>query len=637
MNSRTNSERGFVLITAMFLIVVMTSMLGAYMILTRTELALAKSSKDSASGFNAAEAGLNIRASEVKEIFQNYNKPEGTAPANVNACSTSSSGTGDYACQTYTFGNSHSAVTYVTEEAGNPILTTVPPGEEFEGLAAQEYRYTVSSIGRNNQHSNEAILELTFKSRLVPLFQFALFFQDDLEFFNGAVMDLNGPVHTNSDLYLATQDGGDLNLEGQISVGGDLYRGMKSQSACSGYGGTVSVMNPTTYTDMAACSGNRTTVTNVSTWNDNIDITLEPVTVPEPEDLDAFSDGGYWMLADVRFVLRLTAGGVPDTAVSATGIEVVSNAGVSNSAATTALHSAGCTGLIQTNATGQLRPIGTEGPSTAGPDLTLYREYQHSSGTNATQRTLEVDLRALLECIYNNNSIIGGKNLNETSQGGLVFFFAIDGPSSASSHNNYSVRIRNAAQLKATTAAAPTPKGLTIATDQGLVVQGNYNSTNWLPAALISDSLWLLSTSWTDADSAETDVYDRDGLATIVQAAVLTGIARTGGANGTAGQDHGADTNGGGAINVFRFNEWFRCSGGGCPSSGIPDFTYLGSIVSLGPPRHSASSWGPFTYYSAPNRDWAYDERFNDPTQLPPMTPVFVQLKQELFVRDYQS
>ena len=43
----------------------------------------------------------------------------------------------------------------------------------------------------------------------------------------------------------------------------------------------------------------------------------------------------------------------------------------------------------------------------------------------------------------------------------------------------------------------------------------------------------------------------------------------------------------------------------------------------------------PFTYYSAPNRIWQYDERFNDPDQLPPLTPIFVYLRQELFLRDY--
>jgi hypothetical protein len=126
------------------------------------------------------------------------------------------------------------------------------------------------------------------------------------------------------------------------------------------------------------------------------------------------------------------------------------------------------------------------------------------------------------------------------------------------------------------------------------------------------------------------NVYYRDGSATTVYAAVISGIRRTGDENGEGGQDLGANSNGGGAINIFRFNEWFR------EGSSIPDFTYVGSLVSLGPPRRSTSTWGPFTYYSAPNREWSYEIRFNDASLLPPMTPTFVYLRQELFVRDYE-
>ena len=207
----------------------------------------------------------------------------------------------------------------------------------------------------------------------------------------------------------------------------------------------------------------------------------------------------------------------------------------------------------------------------------------------------------------------------------------VSGPLSNATHNNYDIRIRNAATLQSTLSGAPTVKGLTVVSDQGIVIWGNYNSGTWIPSALMGDTLWLLSNSWVDADSYVADTYTRDGSATTVNSALVSGIRQTGGANGTAGQDKGADSNGGGVINVFRFNEWFRVG-----SSSIPDFNYTGSIVSLAAPQHSQSTWGPFTYYSAPNRVWNYDTRFNTSAQLPPMTPAFVYLQQQLFVRDYQ-
>lgn len=621
---------GFALLMAMFLIVVMASLFGAYAVVSKTEQSLVKSTRDSATGFNAAEAGLNLRAEAIRNLFLDYDRPEGTSPGSVENCDSGTNGTGDFVCRTYDFDDNHSATTYIDPDPSNPVYTTIPPGEAFAGLNAQEYRYTVTSVGRNTTQSNEAILDLTFKSRLVPLFQFAIFFAEDLEFFNGATMNVNGPVHTNGDMYLSPQDGGATNYSGQITLAGKLYRGQKSQSTCSGYTGTASVMDPTTNRSLPGCNGSRSQVTDVASWHDNIMLGVKPVTLPSPEEMDAFSDGEYWQRADVRIALRLNSSGTPLTTNATDGVEVVDVGGNNISAATNALHdSINCPGLVQTNG-GALLSVGTEGPGTGGNQLRLYREYQYNATTNDFQRTLEIDMRGLLNCIKKNPVIIGGKSLDDYTEQGLVFHFTVDGPISDASQNNYSVRIRNGASLQSNLSGAPAVRGLTLVSDQGLIIWGNYNSSGWIPAALMADTLWLLSNSWVDSDSYLTDRYDRDGSATTVNAALVGGIARTGGVNGPGGQDHGTDTNGGGVINVFRFNEWFRVG-----TSSIPDFTYSGSIVSLGPPRRSQSSWGPFTYYSAPNRVWAYDTHFNNGNNLPPMTPVFVYLRQELFVRDY--
>ncbi|MCB0339462.1 MAG: hypothetical protein KDD53_07655, partial [Bdellovibrionales bacterium] len=388
------------------------------------------------------------------------------------------------------------------------------------------------------------------------------------------------------------------------------------------------VDNPN-YITLPACSGSRSVIDDVEDWNDNITLGIDGVEVPAPEDMDSFSDGEYWQRADTRIVLRLLATGLPDTTNSPTGVEVVDVNGDNIPEATNAIHDATCPGGITQGATNY--SVGTRGPNTSSK-LRLFREYQFNSSVNSYQRTLEVDMRALLNCMHRFPDILDGKLLNDDTEEGLVFFFAIDGPLSNSTQNNYSVRIQNGSELQSNISGAETVKGLTLVTDQGLVIWGDYNSTGWVPAALLSDTLWLLSNSWTDADSNLPNAYDRDGNATTVFAAVLAGVARTGGANGIAGQDHGADSNGGGAINVFRFNEWFRIG----TTGNIPDFTYEGSIVSIGPPRKSQSTWGPFTYYSAPNRDWSFEQRFNDADLLPPMTPTFVYLRQELFVRDYE-
>lgn len=631
-STHTERESGYALIATMMLLALLASLYAAYFAVTHTELALVKASKDSQSGFNAAEAGLNIRGEEIRNIFEDYGKPTGVSPDGIGGCDAGDVGEGDYECRTYSFSNGQHSVTYLREDQQNPYAIVIPQGEAFQGLNALEYRYTATSVGRNATGSNEAILELTFLSRLVPLFQFAIFFEEDLEFFNGATMTVDGHVHTNGDMYIGTQSGGTTNYTGQVTVASNLYRGQKSQYSCSGYQGTARISDVASastpnYITLPACSGSRFEIEDVSTWNDNIMLGVEPVDVPQPEDMDSFSDGDYWQRADLRLVLRLDSNGLPVTTLSPTGVEVVDADGVTDTSATTALHHASCTGEIGEGADNYV--IGNRGPADA-QKLRLFREYQSDPVMNDYEVTLEVDLQNLFNCMHRFPEILGGKGLNDETEDGLVLYLAVDGPQSSVSHNNYGARIRNADELQASLPEAPDVVGLTVVSDQKIIVWGDYNSTGWVPAALMGDTLWLLSNDWEDSDSEQMNVYYRDGSATTVYAAVISGIRRTGDENGEGGQDLGANSNGGGAINIFRFNEWFR------EGSSIPDFTYVGSLVSLGPPRRSTSTWGPFTYYSAPNREWSYEIRFNDASLLPPMTPTFVYLRQELFVRDYE-
>ena len=98
-----------------------------------------------------------------------------------------------------------------------------------------------------------------------------------------------------------------------------------------------------------------------------------------------------------------------------------------------------------------------------------------------------------------------------------------------------------------------------------------------------------------------------------------------GAAEGAGGQDQGSYN--GGLENYPRFHE--KWSG--------KTLTYRGSFVSLYEPLHVDGAW---VYggmqYKAPSRDWGYDTDFDDAANLPPLSPRFVYLKQELFVRQFE-
>jgi hypothetical protein len=55
-----------------------------------------------------------------------------------------------------------------------------------------------------NNSSTNTVLQMDFKSRVIPLFQFAAFYENDLEMDSQRLMNISGPVHTNGDLLAAS-------------------------------------------------------------------------------------------------------------------------------------------------------------------------------------------------------------------------------------------------------------------------------------------------------------------------------------------------------------------------------------------------------------------------------------------------
>lgn len=70
----------------MFLLVLFLALFGAYQASTGLNTATTKYSKDTVTGFYSAEAGLNLRAETIKNIFVGFNRPSGTSPSTTNPC-----------------------------------------------------------------------------------------------------------------------------------------------------------------------------------------------------------------------------------------------------------------------------------------------------------------------------------------------------------------------------------------------------------------------------------------------------------------------------------------------------------------------------------------------------------------------
>jgi hypothetical protein len=198
-------------------------------------------------------------------------------------------------------------------------------------------------------------------------------------------------------------------------------------------------------------------------------------------------------------------------------------------------------------------------------------------------------------------------------------------------------------------------QGLTVAAENPVYVQGNYNAcTNVRPdnsvnnlapgcaaggfdathvsAAIIADAVTLLSGAFNDIrtfNNPHTATFDTGSLAgnltnpnarqatdTWYRMGIIAGKGLNFQAPGNNGNDHADFGNDGGAHNFLRYIErWGQ------------DLNYRGSILSFYSSRQAIGTYKCCDIvYTAPTRGYNFDVEFLTPTLLPPRTPMFRDL-----------
>ncbi len=256
------TDEGYAMMLVSIVTILIFSLLGAFLTMTNLNKSSTNAYVDGSNTFYTAESGLNARADLIRQKFIGYATPTGLSPGQLTTSSTvtpnsvtncyattANLGTGDFACNNFTFrytkndvygknvgqgsqdangsteiGNQTSSIAYTaytfvadktnystTSNPPAPVPQAIPAGQTYSGLNALEYAYTVYATAAKPDPNNstqpiqpgdaKTVLEMTFKSRIVPLFQFAAFYNEDLEMTSTSNMTLSGRVHTNGNLY----------------------------------------------------------------------------------------------------------------------------------------------------------------------------------------------------------------------------------------------------------------------------------------------------------------------------------------------------------------------------------------------------------------------------------------------------
>jgi hypothetical protein len=484
---------------------------------------------------------------------------------------------------------------------GNLNVTTVYIGPTNWSQLPSQYT-NLYGLGQNCEVASQAtplnmgenlsaIVDQTFWVGSIPLFQFAIFYNMDLEINPGANMNINGRVHSNNNIY-ATGAGGGNSLTFSSIV-----------DASQQFNLTPDPLDP----QNTGRSG------NVSFTDTNNGV------YPNPNS-DASS-----------FSLPIGTNNNPATVMGLLGIPPAGTAAASPTGQAYLYNDAD---LIVSNSSGgtlsvYYQNLNNANPQTlVPPDLTnivshttnLYYSfvtnvqfYDYREGDNV--KAVQLDVSKLNNWLntnanaasyqYQNNgtgvSTSKGHNIN-----GVYVYNSIP-PASGSPGVLPAVRLVNGQELPSA--------GLTVATPFPIYVKGNYNTTtngskfslalgdttNTVPAGLMGDAITVLSGNWSDTNTVNTSINSRTPTTTTINAACLEGIVPSDGTHYS-----------GGVENFLRLLEnW----------SGVT-LSYNGSIVVLFTSQYASSPWpGTGTVYNPPTRAWGFDNNFMQQGKLPPMTP----------------
>jgi hypothetical protein len=353
--SSRERQSGYALLMASVMSILIFSMLTVYMFSSRISKSTTDAMVDAGSTFYAAEFGLNSRANDMRSRIGNFSRPTGVSPTDTSASTASVGesvasmmasclgtnnalkGSGDFACtenssdyaESITSGNrqerrTSSNIKYKTYSfvqdltPGTVALTVIPANNNFAGLRASDYQYRVYSTalkqadGSSNV-SAQAMLQMRFTDRFIPIFQFAAFYQGDLEITSTPNMSIDGPIHSNAGIYLAP--GNLLTLNGNVTYVDGIYRSLRYRATSTAGVRSILFSGGGPYPDTAVnCNG----VTNgcvdaAPAWASGVDLPLEISPESVAASNNAIRSTGPLRLPPSGFLSQTQANGSPGT------------------------------------------------------------------------------------------------------------------------------------------------------------------------------------------------------------------------------------------------------------------------------------------------------------------------------------
>jgi hypothetical protein len=451
-------------------------------------------------------------------------------------------------------------------------------------------------------------------------FQYNVFAQGDLEFAPGGNTIIEGDIAANGSIYMGASSGGQLTVNGYISYLSGNYFNTTSDGVTATYrkpgtlapNGSVVTADASTLSAPIFGTGQEQQVQTMNTPENLLGgLDASDIATRNPQLFGALDSTGAPTTDALNSVYRSLIAPPPSAlaAALATATDTHSSEYPSTTTLSTASDDDSVSALRAYNRAGLIVTVNASGAvvSVTGKDGA---DYSATVGTAISTSTLwdqrenksvaitQVDVGALktkLEASYS------GFN-------GLLYVLLAN----SSNTSPAAVRLVNGATTPGINTTTQTASGFSVATNGGLYIQGDYNTTTTTgasaitstytgkinPTMLMADSVTVLSSSWDDTNSTEngsisgstSKIDNRVATAgqTTINSAILTGNT----AAKVSDSASSASASGGGQ-NLIRFMEDWKKNGS--------EIVFRGSLGRLFDSRHFTSSYQqPGNVYQVP-------------------------------------
>ena len=202
----------------MLVMLLLSSLLVGFSVMVMSDSQLATGDLRRTEAFYAAQAGLEQLTSDLGALF--VSTPTPTA-AQVTALVASPPLLPNTEFVKFD-GSSGYEIAFPMAGGGLAATEINVASGPFAGLIGQVTPYTLTVTARKGEGA-EASLERLIQTVRLPIFEFGVFSTQDISFFPDQAFTVNGMVHTNANLFAAT-NGGPLQFANRISVVGEVIR-----------------------------------------------------------------------------------------------------------------------------------------------------------------------------------------------------------------------------------------------------------------------------------------------------------------------------------------------------------------------------------------------------------------------------